>query len=186
MSTLNRRPVTHAVRATFSCTDRPGPRRRAEGGFGLDEAPTASVISLWKRRPEIERRRPMFRKPRFDPAHATVIATQADLLAMRPGIARPLSARFDAPELADRICPVLLSDDTVAILATPDDVGGDHAGELAWRIALSGGRDPSQIVRYVLSASLLLEVTRGGLSARISFAADSARAALSPSLKHTL
>ncbi len=119
-----------------------------------------SVISLWKRRSGSEFVRAAASKPRFNAAQASVIATQADLLAMQPGIIRPLSARFEVQDLAGRICPVLLSDHTVAILATPDHVGSDHADELARRIA-SPGMDPSSIARYAISASLLLEVTRG-------------------------
>jgi general secretion pathway protein E len=133
-----------------------------------------SVISLWRRRPRSESSLYTTSKTRFNAAQASLIATQTDLLAMQPGIVRPLSARFDVQDLVDRICPVLLSDDTVAILATPDHVGSDHADELARRIALPD-RDPSTVVRYAISASLLLDLTRGGLDAQGSIPEKNSR-----------
>src|SRR3546814_6849328 len=56
----------------------------------------------------------------------------SDLLAdMAPRFARSLSAQFDVDELAGRLSPVLLEDQTVALFALAEHVGGDQADELA-------------------------------------------------------
>src|SRR3546814_1193006 len=76
---------------------------------------------------------------------------------MAPRFARSLSAQFDVDELAGRLSPVLLEDQTVALFALAEHVGGDQADELARRVVQRGYRLANP-ARYVLAAPLLLAI----------------------------
>src|SRR3546814_20210542 len=83
---------------------------------------------------------------------------------MAPRFARSLSAQFDVDELAGRLSPVLLEDQTVALFALAEHVGGDQADELARRVVQRGYRLANP-ARYVLAAPLLLAIARNQVTA---------------------
>src|SRR3546814_2961423 len=83
---------------------------------------------------------------------------------MAPRFARSLSAQFDVDELAGRLSPVLLEDQTVALFALAEHVGGDQADELARRVVQRGYRLANP-ARYVLAAPLLLAIARNQATA---------------------
>ncbi|MGP1613728.1 MAG: hypothetical protein ACTS5Y_01470, partial [Pollutimonas bauzanensis] len=103
--------------------------------------------------------------PRFDTAQAVPVASAAELARMTPGFARSLSAQFNVEALAARLCPVLLTDQSVAIFALAEHVGSDQADELARRI-LQSGHVPASPCRYVLAAPLLLAIARNQVTAK--------------------
>src|SRR3546814_11627550 len=79
-----------------------------------------------------------------------VVISHADQLAdMAPRFARSLSAQFDVDELAGRLSPVLLEDQTVALFALAEHVGGDQADALARRVVQRGYRlaNPARYAR---------------------------------------
>jgi len=98
--------------------------------------------------------------PRFDSVDAPVFEGLDDILAMRPAFLRSLSFELGVEALAARLCPILLEDGTVAILALAEHVGGDQADALA-RHAVRRGYRMAQQQRYVLPAPLLLAIARG-------------------------
>ncbi|WP_244263314.1 ATPase, T2SS/T4P/T4SS family [Pusillimonas noertemannii] len=98
--------------------------------------------------------------PRFDSIDAPVFEGLDDILAMRPAFLRSLSLELDVEALAARLCPILLEDGTVAILALAEHVGGDQADALA-RHAVRRGYRLARQQRYVLPAPLLLAIARG-------------------------
>lgn len=92
-------------------------------------------------------------------ARAGTLPDMDSLLALRPALRRSLSAELGVEPLAGRICPVELDDGSAAIFALADHVGSDQADELARRLA-GRGYEMASPARYVLSASLLLAVSR--------------------------
>ena len=96
---------------------------------------------------------------RFERAKAVVIASADDLHQVQPAIHRSLSAELGVERLAAKLCPVELSDESVAILALAEHVGSDQADELARRICASGLRLATP-QRYILAAPLLLSIAR--------------------------
>ncbi|PLC54895.1 general secretion pathway protein [Pollutimonas nitritireducens] len=102
---------------------------------------------------------------RFDAAQAVVVSSPGELADMKPGFVRSLSSQFNVDALAARLCPVLLSDQTVAVFALAEHVGSDQADELAHLIVKSGQvlASPS---RYVLAAPLLLAIARKQITAQ--------------------
>lgn len=96
---------------------------------------------------------------RFDHTQAVAIASVDELHVIQPPIRRALSAELGVESLAARLCPVLLVDGTVAILALAEHVGSDQADELARRIDDSGHR-LAVPQRYILAAPLLLSIAR--------------------------
>lgn len=98
--------------------------------------------------------------PCFDSASAPVFEGLDDIAGMRPAFRRSLSRELDVEALAARLCPILLEDGTVAILALAEHVGGDQADALA-RYAVRRGYRLAAPPRYVLPAPLLLAIARG-------------------------
>lgn len=92
-------------------------------------------------------------------ARAGILPDTDSLLALRPALRRSLSSELGVEPLAGRICPVELDDGSAAIFALADHVGSDQADELARRLA-GMGYEMATPARYVLSASLLLAVSR--------------------------
>ncbi|NYT61341.1 Flp pilus assembly complex ATPase component TadA [Alcaligenaceae bacterium] len=102
---------------------------------------------------------------RFDSALAVPIDSPDELASMTPGFVHPLSTQFNVQALAARLCPVLLSDQSVAIFALAEHVGSDQADELARQIVKLGyvlANPP----RYVLAAPLLLAIARNQVTAQ--------------------
>lgn len=104
--------------------------------------------------------------PPFNHAQSIVIDGPDDILAMRPAFVRSLSRELDVETLAARLCPVLLDDGTVAILALAEHVSGDQADELA-RHAGRKGYSLAEPQRYVLPAPLLLAIARDQITPQI-------------------
>lgn len=101
---------------------------------------------------------------RFDASTAVAIASVEQLAALRPRFLRTLGATFAAESLTDRLVPVLLDDQTVAIFSQAAYVGSDQADELVRRI-LQAGHTLASPERYVLAPALLLAIARGQISA---------------------
>lgn len=102
---------------------------------------------------------------RFDTAQAVSVSSSDELAHMSPGFARSLSSQFNVDALAARLCPVLLTDQSVAIFALAEHVGSDQADELARQIVQSG-YGPASPPRYVLAAPLLLAIARNQVTAQ--------------------
>lgn len=102
---------------------------------------------------------------RFDASTAVLISSLEELLALEPALLRSLSAELGVEEIAARLCPALLSDNSVAILSLAEHVGSDQADELARHIQRCGYSmaTPS---RYVLAAPLLLAIARDQVGPR--------------------
>src|SRR5690554_3825658 len=75
---------------------------------------------------------------RFDITQAVVLECREHLDALTPGAQRSLSDEFEVESLAARLCPVLMSDGTVAVFALAEHVGSDQADELLRRIVSKG------------------------------------------------
>lgn len=101
---------------------------------------------------------------RFDVSNAGTIASIEQLAALRPGYLRTLGAAFSVESLADRLVPVQLEDQSVAIFSQAAYVGSDQADELVRRV-LSAGHTLASPERYVLARSLLLALVRGQITA---------------------
>ena len=117
-----------------------------------------TALALW-RRPVRQSRLLASSPSRFDSAAAVSLSHADDLAAMQPAFSRSLSAELGVEQLAGRLSPVLLEDQTVAIFSLLEHVGSDQADELERLVLASGYRlaDPS---RYILAAPLLLAVAR--------------------------
>src|SRR5690606_30714973 len=117
----------------------------------------------WRRRAAV----PTEAATAFHSARAVVIHGAQGLAGLPPAVGRSLAAEFGVQALSDRICPVELADGSVALFALAGHVAGDQADELARRIVARGRRmaDPP---RYVLSAALLLALSRGETEGRTS------------------
>ncbi len=102
---------------------------------------------------------------RFDVAQAAVISSADELAAMSPGFLHSVSKQFNVDQLAARLCPVLLMDQSVAIFALAEHVGSDQADELARQISESGHL-PAKPARYILAAPLLLAIARKQITAQ--------------------
>ncbi len=115
---------------------------------------------------------------RFDSARAVPISSPDELARMTPGFAHSLSAQFNVDALAARVCPVRLTDQSVAVFALAEHVGSDQADELVRRIVQSGCAlaNPS---RYILAAPLLLAIARNQVTAQSLAGAPGARLAQS-------
>lgn len=100
---------------------------------------------------------------RFDVSQAVLLECREQLDALIPGAQRSLSDEFQVQGLAGRLCPVLMSDQTVALFALIEHVGSDQADELLRRIE-QRGYELSDPARYILDAPLLLAVARNQLS----------------------
>lgn len=100
---------------------------------------------------------------RFDYADAVVVSSADDLHVIQPPIRRSLSNELGVEALAARLCPVQLTDDSVAILALGEHVGGDQADELARQLRERGFRMACP-QRYVLAGPLLLSIARHQLA----------------------
>ncbi|OXR48509.1 general secretion pathway protein [Pusillimonas sp. T2] len=100
---------------------------------------------------------------RFDYADAVVVSSADELHVIQPPIRRSLSNELGVEALAARLCPVQLTDESVAILALAEHVGGDQADELARQLRGRGFRMASP-QRYVLAAPLLLSIARHQLA----------------------
>src|SRR5699024_4045062 len=87
------------------------------------------------------------------------IRDRAELDGLSPAIERCISDEFDAETLAARLCPVLMTDHTVALFALIEYVGSDQADELMRRV-LAKGYLAAQPGRFALDAPLLLAVAR--------------------------
>ncbi len=114
---------------------------------------------------------PVFQAPvaRFAATQAVVIAGSDDLAMLEPAIFRSLSVEFEVEALAGRLCPVQLTDQSVAIFTLAEHVGGDQADELARRV-LDRGYTLAVPQRYVLAAPLLLAVARNQIRPRSRYA----------------
>lgn len=99
---------------------------------------------------------------RFDRAKAASIVTNQELSSLRPGLLQLLDEQFHVQSLAGRLCPVLLEDQTVALFALEEHVGSDQADELTRRV-LQRGYTLAEPARYILTAPLLLAISRGQL-----------------------
>lgn len=99
---------------------------------------------------------------RFDVSTATAITGKTQLDSMQPGVVRSLSAELGVEALVARLCPVLMSDQCVALFALAEYVGSDQADALLRRI-VSHGYTLADPPRYVLDAPLLLAVARNQL-----------------------
>ncbi|WP_353146732.1 ATPase, T2SS/T4P/T4SS family [Pollutimonas bauzanensis] len=102
---------------------------------------------------------------RFATAQAVLVASSDELARMSPGFVRSLSSQFHVNALAARLCPVLLTDQSVAIFALAEHVGSDQADELARQITRLGYA-PADPPRYVLAAPLLLAIARDQITAQ--------------------
>ncbi len=102
---------------------------------------------------------------RFDAARAVVVSSPAELSDMKPGFVRSLSNQLNVDALAGRLCPVLLSDQTVAVFALAEHVGSDQADVLAHLVVKSGYMLASPS-RYILAAPLLLAIARKQITAQ--------------------
>lgn len=96
----------------------------------------------------------------FDISQSLVLDDARQLAALDPPIRRVLSSAFGAQSLADRVCPVEMEDDTVALFTLAGQVGSDQADELARQI-VQRGYTLARPERYVLPAPLLLALSRG-------------------------
>ncbi|MEO6985132.1 MAG: ATPase, T2SS/T4P/T4SS family [Paralcaligenes sp.] len=119
---------------------------------------------------------------RFAATQAVAIAGSDDLSTMDPAIFRSLSVEFEVEALASRLCPVQLTDQSVAIFALAEHVGGDQADELARRVR-ERGYTLAAPQRYALAAPLLLAVARNQIRLPSTYtgrsmASHSARTAL--------
>ncbi|HEY9279496.1 MAG TPA: ATPase, T2SS/T4P/T4SS family [Eoetvoesiella sp.] len=101
----------------------------------------------------------------FDTTQAVVISSSDELLSLNPPFLKGLSAELDVDGLAGRLCPVLLGDHSVAILALAEHVGSDQADELMRRV-LQRGYVLATPQRYVLAAPLLLAIARKQVTAQ--------------------
>lgn len=122
---------------------------------------------MWKRLRGLRDISPALRSDhetqRFDVSHAVWLEGRDHLDALDPHAVCSLSDEFQVQALAARLCPVLMSDQTVALFALAEHVGSDQADELLRRIVRKGYR-VAHPVRYVLDAPLLLAVARNQLS----------------------
>lgn len=107
---------------------------------------------------------------RFDASQAVPISSFDDLQALEPGLLRPLSTELHVEDLSSRLCPVLMADQSVAILSLPEHVGSDQADELARRVTQRGYM-LAKPQRYVLAAPLLLAISRNQAGAPQSWQA---------------
>lgn len=96
----------------------------------------------------------------FDSTEVCLLEGPDDMLALRPAFVRSLSRELDVEALAARLCPILLEDETVAILALAEHVGSDQANALARHISQCGYVLAAR-QRYVLPAPFLLAIARG-------------------------
>lgn len=108
---------------------------------------------------------PDFASERFDVSRAVVLEGREQLDSLVPGAQRSLSDEFNVQALAARLCPVLMTDQTVALFSLAEHVGSDQADELLRRIEQKGYvlADPA---RYILDAPLLLAVARNQLTGK--------------------
>lgn len=102
------------------------------------------------------------RPERFDVSQAVLLDSREQLDALQPQVQRSLSREFNVEALAGRLCPVLMSDQTVALFSLAEHVGSDQADELLRRVVQKGYR-LAEPARYVLDAPLLLAVARNQL-----------------------
>lgn len=100
---------------------------------------------------------------RFDVSQAVLLGSRDELEKLRPRVQCSLSTEFNVEALAGRLCPVLMSDGTVALFSLAEHVGSDQADELLRRLVQKGYRlaEPS---RFVLDAPLLLAVARNQMN----------------------
>lgn len=119
--------------------------------------------NTWSRITRLQLAEPSMPAERFDSSDAPVLEGLDDILAMRPAFVRSLSSELDVEALAARLCPILLEDGTVAILALAEHVGSDQADALA-RHAARRGYLPAECQRYVLPAPLLLAIARNQIT----------------------
>lgn len=103
---------------------------------------------------------------RFDASQAVAISSHDELLALEPAMLRSLSAELRVEELAARLCPALLADNSVVILSLAEHVGSDQADELA-RHVQSCGYTLATPPRYVLAAPLLLAIARNQIGRHV-------------------
>ncbi|HLS51425.1 MAG TPA: ATPase, T2SS/T4P/T4SS family [Burkholderiaceae bacterium] len=96
----------------------------------------------------------------FDSSAAPVLADSTALNQMQPGFLRTLAAELGTQALAAKVCPVLLSDHTVALFAVAGQVGSDQANALALLVQ-QHGYVLARPQRYVLPPALLLAIVRG-------------------------
>ncbi|TAL81147.1 MAG: general secretion pathway protein [Candidimonas sp.] len=109
---------------------------------------------------------------RFAATQAVVVASSDDLSKLDPAIFRSLSVEFEVEALAGRLCPVQLTDQSVAIFALAEHVGGDQADELARRVG-ERGYALATPQRYVLAAPLLLAIARNQVRPQSRYASRS-------------
>ncbi|WP_233208326.1 GspE/PulE family protein [Pollutimonas subterranea] len=124
-----------------------------------------AVFSLWRRHPAAAPAAFQVMPERFDAAQAVVVSSPNELADMSPGFVRSLSGQFNVDALAARLCPVLLTDQTVAIFALGEHVGSDQADELA-HLIIKSGQALASPSRYVLAAPLLLAIARKQITAQ--------------------
>lgn len=90
---------------------------------------------------------------------APVLSSSQAVQQLEPKVDRLLIVEFELGELASRLCPVLLADQTVTIFATEEHQAGDVVQTLLQQLQAKGYR-LAQVPCYVLSVSLLLELIR--------------------------
>lgn len=108
-------------------------------------------------------KKPLSASLRFNSAQAVCINNADELYALQPAFLQVLDKEFEVESLAGRLCPVLMEDQSVALFALSEHVGGDQADELTRRMMQQGYR-LSQPTRYILTAPLLLALGRRQLS----------------------
>lgn len=126
---------------------------------------------MWKRLKDRHSARPRLvdtTSERFDVSHAVLLESREQLDALTPRAQCSLSDQFNVEALAARLCPVLMSDQTVALFSLAEHVGSDQADELLRRIE-DKGYVLANPTRYILDAPLLLAVARNQLSAATAF-----------------
>lgn len=99
---------------------------------------------------------------RFDVSRAVSLDSREQLESLQPCVHRSLSSDFNVESLAGRLCPVLMSDHTVALFSLAEHVGSDQADELLRRI-VQKGYVLTEPTRYILDAPLLLALARNQL-----------------------
>ncbi len=90
---------------------------------------------------------------------APILSSGQAVQDLNPKVERLLLKEFELGELASRLCPVLLMDQTVTVFATQEHQAGDAILTL-WQQIQSKGYRLAEVSCYVLSVTLLLELIR--------------------------
>lgn len=90
---------------------------------------------------------------------APVLVSAQAVQQLQPKVERILFKEFELGDLASRLCPVLLADNTVTVFATKEHQAGDALLTL-WQQLQAQGYKLAAIPCYELSVTLLLELIR--------------------------